>query len=391
MVVCAGVSAQETRSERADEQPSRVVSANTGEILVDAQDLLNAGDHAGALERLASLRIDRLSPYERGRAEYVFFAIAFAQEKYDEARAHLDAMSGSGGLNERELSQARYEHARLYLVEERWSEGAASLSSWLETAVDPNQQAYYLIAVAYYQLYDYDRALAPAKTAVDLTAMRDVASVQLLLAIYGRRAEYGQGIPLLERLIVMSPQDKRWWLQLSTYHSLLENHERALAVLELARLAGLIAEDQELLRLADLLAMNAIPYRCAKVVSAGLEARQIDPNESSYEKAAHCLLQARELAASLAPLTQAAELAASGDNFVLLAEVQMQRRDWDGVVSAADRGIAKGDLDEPLKPHLLKGVALYNLGRKAEARESLERALPAAHARELIAAIDGGH
>jgi hypothetical protein len=69
----------------------------------------------------------------------------------------------------------------------------------------------------------------------------------------------------------------------------------------------------------------------------------------------------------------------------------MQRRDWDGVVSAADRGIAKGDLDEPLKPHLLKGVALYNLGRKAEARESLERALPAAHARELIAAIDGGH
>lgn len=391
--VGAFVQAQDTKSEGdGRERLSRLVTADTGEVLVAAQDLLGAGDYAGALERLSRLRLERLSPYERGRTEYYFFLIAFAQERYDAARAHLDAMIGSGGLNEQEMAQARFEHARLFLVEERWAEGAAALEQWLTTAVNPNAQAYYLLAAAHYQLADYDSALPPAKAAVDLTAMRDAASAQLLLAVYAARAEYARGIPLLERLLVMHPEDKRWWLQLSAYHGLLENHAAALAVLELAQHAGLITAEAELLRLADLAAVNGIPYRCASVMTRGLERAQIAPSEEAYKRTGNCWLAARELDRSLAPLTHAAELGMSGDNFLRLAEVQAQREDWEAVVSAADRGIAKGRLEDPGKAYMLKGIALFKLARKAEARASFEgaagfpRHLPMA--REYIRMID---
>src|SRR5690606_29910888 len=154
---------------------------------------------------LSRLRLERLSPYERSRAEYYLFMIAFEQERYDDARSHLDAMLGSGGLNEQELEQMRVERARLFLVEEKWAEGAAALEEWLAAAGNPNAQAYYLLAAAYYQLADYEKALPPARTAVERSAVSDVAPVQLLLAIYGARAEYAKGIPLLERLLAMHP------------------------------------------------------------------------------------------------------------------------------------------------------------------------------------------
>ena len=54
------------------------------------------------------------------------------------------------------------------MQEEKWKEGAAALEEWLKTAANPNSAAFYLLAVAYYQQEDFDRALPPAKKAVEL-------------------------------------------------------------------------------------------------------------------------------------------------------------------------------------------------------------------------------
>src|SRR5690606_5028837 len=122
---------------------------------------------------------------------------------------------------------------------------------WFKTAVNPNSQAYYMLAAAYFQMEDYDRALAPAEKAVELMTTPDANWIQLLLAIYSERKEFAKAIPLLKRLIVLQPDDKRWWMSLSVHHSLMEEHQAALAVMELANHLGLLSEQDEIVRMAE--------------------------------------------------------------------------------------------------------------------------------------------
>src|SRR5690606_32317646 len=117
-------------------------------------------------------------------------------------------------------------------------------------------------------------------------------------------------------------------------------------------------------------------------------------SEKVYERNATCWMRAREFDQAITPLTRAAELADTGDPFVRLAEVQTQRRDWEGVVAAADRAIEKGKLKDPELAQLLKGVALYNLDKNEEARAPLQAAARVekhrSMARGYLAMIDQG-
>jgi hypothetical protein len=52
------------------------------------------------------LKLERLSPYERSKAEQVLFAISFDEKNYAAAREHLRNAIDAGGLNSQEVSAA---------------------------------------------------------------------------------------------------------------------------------------------------------------------------------------------------------------------------------------------------------------------------------------------
>src|SRR5690606_631934 len=112
------------------------IDPTTGTKLNEAIELLNAEDYAGARAKIGELRMDRLSPYERSRVEQILFSIAYQEENYDDARSHLEQAIAAGGLNEQEVSQARYQIAQIFMAEERWAEGAQALETWFQSATD---------------------------------------------------------------------------------------------------------------------------------------------------------------------------------------------------------------------------------------------------------------
>src|SRR5690606_35312767 len=112
LLVCAlcGAPLSAQRAGSDDERaPSPTISETTGRILNEAIELLNMDDYAGARAALQDLRMDRLSPYERGRFEQILSNLDYAQERYDSAREHLRPAIESQGLSEREISQLRYQ------------------------------------------------------------------------------------------------------------------------------------------------------------------------------------------------------------------------------------------------------------------------------------------
>lgn len=362
------------RSGQSGNAPSPDIDTATAKAINAAIEALNAGKYPEAHAAIAGLKLDKLSPYERGKIEWILFNIAYAQDNYSEAREHLESAIRSGGLNEQEISQFEYQRAQLYMAEDRWKEGAAALEEWFKTAQNPNSAAHYMLAMAYYQLEEFDRALPHAKQAVELMEKPQESWIGLLLALYVQRERFQDAVPLLQQLIELASDNKAYWLQLSGVYGQLDDYANALAVMQLAYGAGLLSKDAEIRRLADLLLLNGIPYRCGQVLEAAIEGHTVSLDEKLYDKLANCWIAAGELDKALPPLAHAAELSVSGDAFVRLAEVHVQRADWAAAQAALERGLGKGQLKDAANAHLLMGITLYNEHKLADARPWFERA-----------------
>ena len=352
----------------------QAIDAVTAKALNAAIEALNMEKYAEAQAAIDTLKLDKLSPYERSKVEQILFNIAYAQEKYDEARDHLKKSIDAGGLNEQEVSQARYQSAQLYLQQEKWKEGAAALEDWFKTAQNPNSAAYYLLAVAYYELQDYGRSLPNAKKAIELTDKPQESWLQLVLALYLQKDQYHDAIPLLTKLIETAPEKKTYWIQLSSVYGQVEDFKNALGVMQLAYGAGLLTEEAEYQRLADLLVFNEVPYRAGQVLEKAIKENKVQASEKIYEKLADSWIAAGELDKAVEPLQKGADLSKSGDLLVRLGQVQMQRQDWDGAKTSIERGINKGQLKDTAAAQLLMGIVLFNEKKLGEARTWFARA-----------------
>jgi len=276
------------------EAPPTSIDQATGRVLNEAIEFLNMDQYDQAREALGRLNMQRLSPYETGRVEQILATIEYSQGNYPESRAHMQAALDSGGLNEVEMSQVRYQIAQMLMAEENWEEGVRALEAWIATAAEPNSAAYYLLAAAYYQLEDFDKSLPNAQRAVDLSDMPQEPWLQLLQALLLQREDYRAAEEVLEQTISLYPDKKVYWLQLSSVYATLEDYPNALAVLEMARHAGLLTEASDIRRLADLLMVQNSPYRAAVLLSEELENGLLEPDQRLYETLANAWVPARE-------------------------------------------------------------------------------------------------
>jgi tetratricopeptide (TPR) repeat protein len=373
-------------AQRAAHVSAATLDAATGQVLNAAIELLNAKDFDGASQKLATLRVEQLGPYERSKVEQIRFNIAFGAGHVAEAREHLAAAVAAGGLNAQEAAQAQYQSAQLLLTEGHWREGAAALEDWFKTADKPNAAAYYLLAVAYYQNGDFERALDPARQAVALTDQPQESWMQLLLALRLQRAEYADAARLLQQLIVQVPGKRTYFMQLSSVYGQMHDYESALAIMQVAYDAGLLTDEHDIRRLVDLLLYNNLPYRGAQVLEAAIDANAVTLDEQLYEKLASCWIAARELDRAVAPLRRAGELATSGEPLLRLGEIEVERGDWSAAESALRGAVAKGGLRDDSNARLLLGIAVLNQGRFAEAQPWFVDAQQSPRHREIAAA-----
>jgi tetratricopeptide (TPR) repeat protein len=196
----------------------------------------------------------------------------------------------------------------------------------------------------------------------------------MLLALYLQKDNYKDAIPLLQRLISIVPDKKTYWMQLSAVYGQQEDYPNALAIMQLAYGAGLVTDDSELRRLADLLLFNDVPYRGAQVLETAIEKKTVNLDDKLYEKLANCWIAAGELEKSIAPLQRGAELSPTGDMYVRLGEVNVQREDWEGAAAAIERGINKGQLRDTANAQLLMGIALFSQKKFDDAKTWFQRA-----------------
>jgi len=372
-----GFAQEDSGGAKKDEKGRRAppVDAQTGKRLNEAVEFLSANKLKDARTTLEKLNPERLSPYEQSRMFQLMAAIEQSEEKYDAARIQLEKAIASGGLADIEISNTRFQIAQLYMAQEKWRDGIKALEEWFKITPQPNSAAYYLLAIAHYQLNEMNKALEPAQKAVDLSGDKpQVSWIELLLALRMDREEYALAAPLLRKLIALGPEKKQYWTQLSSVYAAQGDLKQAAIPLQLAYHQGLIGSENELRQLSELLVQANIPYRAARTLRTAIDKKAFEPDVKTLELLGQAWLIARSTDEALKPLEQAAKQSGKSDIYLRIAEVYSQREDWTNAQNNLKTALDKGDLKNPGSAQLLMGIVLYSQEKYGEAKTWFERA-----------------
>lgn len=360
-------------AERREKIESFSIGPETAERLNHGLELLEEERYDEAREKVRRIALRRANPRERALVHRVLASVAVAEEDYDTAIAEFEKVIAQEALLPSDESGIRFNIVQLHAVEQEWEAVLSALDDWFRFEADPNPLAYYLKAMAYYQLDRLDEALAPALEAVELGERPREPWLQLLAALHLAKQDYRSATPVLEQLVTRFPK-KTYWVQLSLIYGQLENYHESLAVQQLAHAQGLLTEDRELRRLARTYLFQGLPYQAARVLEQGLESRAIEADAPVLELLGNSWIAARHFDRSLGPLQQAATLADDGDLFVRIGQLHIRREAWDEAQTQLRRGLEKGGLEDAGQAQLLMGIALHGGGEPERARDWFERA-----------------
>lgn len=329
-------------------------------------------NYVEARQELDKLYFKRLNPVERAMIHQDYAFIASAEGEREEARRRFRLAIETGGLYE-QTKDARYKIAMLWMQDEEWKKASDTLEQWFTEEPDPNANAYYILALNYYQQERYEEALAPARKAIEMSDAPKESWLQLVLGIHLLQKDYEAAVPVLEQLLALFPS-RNYFMSLSTVHGALGNYEEAAIPLQLAYEQGLLTEDDHLRRLGQLLLFLNLPYRAAEVLEDGLEEEVIDVDSDVLAMLSNSWIAAREYEAAVDPLERAAAMSDDGELYIRLAQVHVQRENWDGATGALRKALDKGSLGQTGDAHLLMGIALYSQKRPGEARRWFQNA-----------------
>jgi tetratricopeptide (TPR) repeat protein len=359
------------------------VSAAMGKKLIAASDSLKAEEYEQAREILDALeaRAKRLNPYERALTFQMLGFLESSQDQYEAALGFFEKSLVEDALPEGAQVSMRFNVAQLYLATEQYASALKTLERWFEEAEKPTSVAYYLMALAHYQLGEIRQAIQPALRAIKMADEPKEPWYQLLAGLYFENKQYSKAVAPLKALVALNPK-KSYLTQLSALYANVGKEEKALAVLQLAYQEGYLDRDNELRQLAQLYLYHGLPYRAGTVLEKGLEEERIEADAKAWEMLANSWLMARELDRALDPLAKAAALAEDGNVYARLGQVLLEQESWSDAAAALAKALEKGALDDEGTANLLLGISLYHQDRRQQARRYFGAAQASESARE---------
>ncbi|MBI5506205.1 MAG: tetratricopeptide repeat protein [Deltaproteobacteria bacterium] len=380
LCLASSVGAQEVASPGAPSgevraRKSVALNPAIAERLLRANALLekdHTDDALDVIDELAGLR--RLGPADVAQIHRFRGYILVSKGDSATAAQEFETSLAQNALDDAARLGMTYSLAQIYTQTGRYDRALELIDDWFETAERPKPDAYFLKAMILVQQEKFAEALAPARTAIENSAQDRESWLQLLAAIQFELHDYAAVASALQRLVVVAPKTKRYWVQLASIQNALDEDDEALATLGLAHRARLLDADREYRQLARLSFVNELPYRCAQTLEEGISTGVVTADADSYDLLANCYIAARETDRALQPLERAGELAPEGQSYLLLGQLHLQRDRFEPARVALTKALAKAKPDQRGSIELLLGIAQLGLDRFDDAERSFRAA-----------------
>lgn len=336
----------------------------TYKTLGEAQAKTEAGDHAGALQILNTLKADQgLNSYERAMTWNFIAYVYSSQEKYQESLNAFKQVLAQPEIPEALETQTLYSVAQLYLVTDNEEEAIKTLKKWFTLTANPAPSAYLLLAQAYFRIDNFKAAVNEAEKAMVATnklgEQPSELLLQLLRAGYVELNDNPKLIHTLELLVKLYPKAD-YFAHLSSLYGDKGDETRQLLTLEAGYDGGYLNKQNQYVALGSLLLSSDVPYKAAKVLSEGMEKKIVEESVTNLRLLAQAWLLAQEPEESIKVLQKAAKKSDDGELYIRLGQSYADLDEWQNCINAIRDGLKKGKLERADSANVTLGVCLYN-------------------------------
>ena len=348
--------------------PAATLSERTYKRLTVIHELMGENKYDEALKRLDSL----LPRVKNNKYEYatIMQTYGFAYAAGDQYKKAVNAFTealDTNALPDQVQHSMRYNLAQLYAAAPDYKAAAKAYEAWFAKAEKPSADSFVFGATLYAQLKNHKKAIANIKTAISMSPEPKETWYQLLLAMYYEEKQYSKAAAVLENMLALWPDKKAYWKQLSGVYFTLKKDRKALAVQELANKRGFLTEEKELMNLVNMYLYQNIPYKGAVLLEKEINAGRIPDTGRNLQKLGEAWMLAKETDKALDYLAKAAAKRKNGKLFLQMARLYTDKENWPKVIQSAGKALAAGDLKDPGKAHLLRGMAYFEQGKKQTA------------------------
>ncbi|MBL1430933.1 MAG: tetratricopeptide repeat protein [Robiginitomaculum sp.] len=365
------------RNKDEEKVEGRALSAKVGEIILAAQELLQAEpaqNGAAIVELNKALTRDDLSPYERSIAYQMRGQARYGNKDVPGTIADWEAAIATGALLKGEVDALLPNIGQLWISEEQYVKGATVLERWIAGGGKPNSRIHMMIASAWAQVDQFRKALTHAEAGFRLANPKEKKHFDLLNYLYNTLKMYGKQANLLEKQVSIWPGDKQTWRSIASLKAQANKSKEAFEINKIMYLNGMLTTEQELLSLSQYYSYYEVPYRGAKILEREMNAGRVSKSKKNLKTLSEMWRQAREYDKAIPVLTQAAQASDDGSLFVNLGEAYLAENRYAEAVSALRKGLTKGGVKKPGNVYLLIADALYKQDQPRKALVEFEKA-----------------
>ncbi|KOE95500.1 tetratricopeptide repeat protein [Vibrio parahaemolyticus] len=219
-----------------------------------------------AISTLESLDLSR--GYDQAFVARMLGIFYWQNEQVKPAIKQLDFAVSSGLLQDEQAWQTRKMLADILLNEQQFAKALPHYYE-LSKAVPKNQKAHEVwlrIAQSHYQLSQWNKVLSAMGRYEKFGQPDELGPLSIKLSSELELKKWQPAIVTIKRLIAIEPERVEWWRQLVALHLRVDDSKRALDVMALAKLQGVVLSQDDLKLLAQLYAKRGIPERAALIM-----------------------------------------------------------------------------------------------------------------------------
>ncbi len=377
--------AQEEGQEEQKTRRTEALSERVHRRLSEAQEALEADDHARAetlLREITELR--NLTPYEQAQTNNFYGFVYIDKEDYPgaiEAFKQVIQIGGPDVIGPGLYHQTIRTLAQLYMQVENFSEAIVYARQWLDSQENPPPRDYVLVAMAHFQLEQWREALEYVSLAIEKAQATGVEVDEnwwrYMVAAHWELEEFPEALDITRILLTQWPK-KQYWMQLQGLYSILEDEGKQLAAYWCLHDQNLLSRSSELVGMAQLFMLAEVPYKAAVVLQEGIDNGSIEETPQNYRLLAQAWQLAQEDRKAVGPLRKAAESEESDEDrsqlYVRLAESYNALSEYGECASAARQALREGEPKSEGRTYMLLGQCLFEQEKYDEAGDAFARA-----------------
>ena len=382
VVLAATATAQIKKKEDKDKgrktKETVAMSQPVYEALTEIQELVEADQYSEALVAIKKVQEKKkLSPYEAAQIWNLTAYTYYLMEDYKGAIGAYKQVLAQPELPLALQQSTLKTLAQLHFTVEDFDKALVIIDQLIAMLDEPAADVYMLKGQAYFQMGEFEKALAPIKIAVQMHRDQDRVPNEnwllLLRVIYWEMKDFPNMLIVLEELVEEYPKDS-YVLTLAGVYSELGDTKKQLALTEALYDSGYIDGKTHAVNLANLYLLHGIPYKAASVLQKEIDAGNVKADVRNLRLLSQAWYQARNDRKSIPPLVQAAAMSEDGELYIRLAQSYLNLEMWSEAADAAKKGLAVGNLKRKDTGSIMYGMALFNQRKLEQARRAFQTA-----------------